>query len=64
MACAVLGRPYGFELSSETTAPGYLKLNSTQLLFFHFDLPLDAISACCYRFGPPSTDSKQDDHSS
>ena len=45
MAWAILERTSGFEPSSETTAPRYLKLvYSVQLLSFHLNLPLDAIS--------------------
>ena len=52
MACAILERTSGFETSSETIAPRYLKLFTV----LSFCLPLGAVSAVCHQCGLLSTD--------
>ena len=57
VACAILERTSGLELSSETTAPRYLKLvYSAQFLSFYLYLSLDAIGTVCHQFGLLRTD--------
>ena len=54
MKYAVLKRIPGFEPSSETTAPRYLKLVTVPSIYT--DLILDAISTVCHQFGFLNTD--------
>ena len=48
MACAILEMTSGFESSSETIAPTYLKLVTSKLLTVNRSLPLDIIGAVCH----------------
>ena len=58
MTGAILERTFGFEPSSETTAPKVFEARkSTELQSFHLDLPLDDINADCQQFGFLTTDS-------
>ena len=58
VACAILERTSGLELSYETTAPRYLKLVTVPNFspFAFISLSLDAIGAVCHQFGLLCTD--------
>ena len=58
MAYAVLERTFALEPSSaqDNCSNVFEACYNMQLLAFHLNLPLDAISAVCYQFGLFSTD--------